>query len=81
MSRSIINRFCIDNGSVRDDSMSRTFSTICDTVSDFRNVVKSIGEWGDNEEFAKTLLDQIVFTEIGEISNSSVIITTDYPDL
>lgn len=77
----IINQFCIDNGSFRNDGMSRTFTTICDNMHDFHNVLKSIGEWGDNEDFVKVLLTPLLFTEIGEIANTAVIVTTDYPDL
>lgn len=77
----IINQFCIENGSFRDDCMSRTFTTVCDTVKEFHDVLKSIAEWGDNDEFLKVLLSPLMFTEISEINDVAVIVTTDYPDL
>lgn len=77
----IINHFCIDNGSFRNDGMSRTFTTVCDNVEEFHNVLKSIAEWGDNDEFLKVLLAPLMFTDIPEIKDSAVIVTTDYPDL
>ncbi len=77
----IINQFCIENGSFRNDGMSRTFTTVCDNVEEFHNVLKSIAEWGDNEEFLKVLLSPLVFTDINEIKDVAVIVTTDYPDL
>lgn len=77
----IINKFCIANGTFRDDSMSRSFTTMCDSVKDFHNVIRAISEWSGNEDFLKVLAEPIGFTEISEINDAAVIITTDYPDL
>lgn len=77
----IINRFCIANGTFRNDGMSRSFTTLCDTVKDFHNVLRAISEWSGNEELLKILVEPIGFTEISEINDCAVIITTDYPDL
>lgn len=77
----LINKFCIANGTFRNDGMSRSFTTMCDTVKDFHNVLRAIAEWSGNEDMLKTLAEPIGFTEISEINDAAVVITTDYPDL